>query len=480
MLEEELRASIEQLSGGTLMPHGLESCGSRLSQGPGRLVSSGALPGTAAVALLLFGTRWASYLGYSPIFLTDLLICGGVTLLLCGWRGTGPSPPRATHFPGLAVSLFLGFVLMRSPWPGDLFTQTWARDLAPFLYSSLAFVGAAAYARSDAVSRRRTETIFTVALIGHLTWSLLISYNIILNANLPSVPGSNVSFLSIRTDVDMVMLGVLAGLMLRRLVLGKGNLSSALCLGLIGLSLTRSDFSSRAGLIAMTICLAIAFITSVNHITRASRQLLWLSAIPVVFLMGALWLYRSPAGERLLATLGLQVSSDAAASALGTEEARRIAWQQVIDWTFENPVRALVGSGFGNDFLLDSGAVQILAGTDWTGVRSPHNWVVGNLARLGTVGAILTLLVVVILIAKIVMLSNEIGKSELLLVAAMTTISLVLTSFIGVVLESPFGAVPFWWFYGILMSAPSRNSSWSSLTLWKISSRIRGTGVGAP
>jgi O-antigen ligase len=122
----------------------------------------------------------------------------------------------------------------------------------------------------------------------------------------------------------------------------------------------------------------------------------------------------------------------------------------VIDWTNEEPVRQLVGSGFGNDFLAESGTKAFLEGTTYTNVRSPHNWFVGIYARMGLVGLALALAVIGQAGWAVWKNRRRIGADPVLAISALVIASILPVASLGVVLEAPFGAVPFFWALGVI------------------------------
>ena len=110
------------------------------------------------------------------------------------------------------------------------------------------------------------------------------------------------------------------------------------------------------------------------------------------------------------------------------------------------------GAGMGIDFLAASGTLQYLEGTDYIGVRSPHDYFVGSFARLGLIGLGLLLAVVLSLIRRAYSFRKRIADDELLTFAALTVFAILSVASFGVVLEAPFGAVPFWWAAGLLLA----------------------------
>ncbi|NHC16567.1 O-antigen ligase family protein, partial [Motilibacter deserti] len=137
-------------------------------------------------------------------------------------------------------------------------------------------------------------------------------------------------------------------------------------------------------------------------------------------------------------------------AASGTVDARRQAWDAVLDWTDEKPGRVVTGAGFGPDFLARSGAAAQLEGTTYDDVRAPHDYPINTYARMGLVG--LAALAWVLAAA-----AWRGGRSlrrhpgiEALLPALVATV-LFVPALVGVILESPFGAVPFFWAVGALL-----------------------------
>ena len=116
-----------------------------------------AVSGTFAVCLLLAGTKWASYLGSAPLFLTDTLLALAVFHHLASHQQAGAAPGALRRpFVGL------GWVLALVAWAVFRFVGgvradlDVLRDVAPYLYPVVAFLAASSVARSSVDSRRRT------------------------------------------------------------------------------------------------------------------------------------------------------------------------------------------------------------------------------------------------------------------------------------------------------------------------------------
>lgn len=414
-----------------------------------------AITGTIAVALLLAFTRWGSYIGFAPLFLTDVLIALAVVDRMVGNTVSGPRPLKEGHrsTPGLLLSLFIGFVALRGLMSVEhIFTMDWIRDLVPFLYIALAFASASALARADNREQLKTVKCLWWALLAHLFWVAFVVFSGINTGSLPSFPRAAVPILTLRPDVDVAVLGITAGLLVRRILLGHRRKTSLLLLALTLAAVTQ--FATRAGLISVALCMVAALVITYSSLPKgAATRTMVVLLFPVLLTVGLAGLAQTTAGERLVAsTLGLGGSAAHEVSAQGTQRAREMSWEGIIDWTMEDPVRALVGSGFGNNFLDQSGVLQFLQGTDYEGVRSPHNWLVGVFARTGIVGVTLATSVLLVLVRSVVRARRSIGGNELLMVASLIVLAFIPIALLGVVLESPFGAVPFWWAAGIVLS----------------------------
>lgn len=294
------------------------------------------------------------------------------------------------------------------------------------------------------------------ALLVHLGWVSAVVLGGIPSGGFPRMPNSDVAFLSVRSDVDMAFLGLVAALILRRIIRNECNR----VWGIIGLLLavaTAASLHSRAGLISLAVALVISYWLAYSTANKG-RHVAMTMAVPVILAVSIAGLAQTTPGERLLASISsTSTGSLNEQSARGTERARELTWSGVTEWTLEDGSRTVFGSGFGNDFLEESGVKQYLEGSEYVDVRSPHNWFVGIFARMGVVGLGLTVAVLAAAAAIVVRNRRQINEDELLTTATLGAAVLIPVGTLGVVLESPFGAIPFWWFLGILFSVRALN-----------------------
>ncbi|MDX6359584.1 MAG: hypothetical protein QOH37_2638, partial [Nocardioidaceae bacterium] len=334
-------------------------------------------------------------------------------------------------------------------------SQVWLRDGVPYLYGVLALVSASSLARATPASLERTMTWVWRALVFHLVWVTavgVVGSGSTWDNPRPFMGGGIFAF---RPDVDTAIMGVTAGLMLRRLLLRQGWFLPLCGLVMVGFALTNA--ATRAGYIAVMLCLALGFglAYAAGH-NKGIRRAAIVVLVPLFVVGGWETLSATTAGDRLLATVNAPGAPGAnsvdSASALGTANARKKVWRGVISWTKESQSRELFGAGMGVDFLAESHTLQYLEGTTYQNVRSPHDYLIGSFARLGLVGVGLLLLLVLRLVQQIFRFRRRIAQDELLTFAAMLVVALFVVASLGVVLEAPFGAVPFWWAAGILLA----------------------------
>ena len=127
---------------------------------------------------------------------------------------------------------------------------------------------------------------------------------------------------------------------------------------------------------------------------------------------------------------------------------RIIWWRDVIDETLStSPV---FGLGFGSDLTSRFLADYDLLGDETFAARSPHSVVVTVFGRMGTVG-LLAWLAVVAGIARMVWRLFKAGDPDDLGLASIVCVILI-SACVGVVLESPMGAVIFWTAAGLANS----------------------------
>lgn len=392
------------------------------------------LPLSGMAILLAFmidvaGAKWGSYIRVpgSPVFLADLLlvlgVVGGVRAsLISSARGLGLS---------LAILIFVGFQVLRVLGSG-VDTMLVLRDVAPLLY--LALVPAIAAALRPLPDAALLRCVRFAATIMGLTVGLRATGVLAPVELLPQVFGY--PLFGPRQDAEAVALG------LGVLAFGTwpGLRSHRSMQGL--LAIAGAVNYSRAGLIAVAVCVAVALWRERKAARRPGAVVAAVLAIPV--LAGAVLVVPSPllGADQLEALQRLTQTS----SETGTTRARLIAWQLMLTHVSEQE-RWVAGFGPGTSPVLQSGAVVYLSGRE--DVRAAHNWAVTAIAYLGVSGLVLWCVV----IARHLVVGTRGGNYTF----AFTGVCLYLiTGLVGVMIESPFGSLPLAVLLGWLGSRSSR------------------------
>ncbi len=414
------------------------------------------LVGTFVVAFILASSRWGTNIGVSVLFISDVLIAFSLVHLFLT-RSLRGNPGKDSRFSLVTplFGVFFAFVLFRFVLAiGQSDIIDWLRDGVPFVYGIMAFVSAASLVRSCEATRASTVRVFRWALTIHLLWVAAVGFSGNGNGFDFLGPLSSAPVFQIRPDIDVALMAVAAGLNLRQFILGRSRFWNAAGIVLV-IAVVFTATGTRAGQIALLLCLAGSFIATYAASSKLrNKQMLMVIAVPAVLAVVLVALPSTTAGARLVSTIAPALSGGTAAevNAAGTTRARELTWNMVISWTNEEPVRAVVGSGFGNDFLSESGALSNLEGTRYTDVRSPHNWFVGIYARLGILGCALAVLWCMQLLAIIWRRRALVGSDDLLTMSSLTVLAILPVATLGVVLEAPFGAIPFFWAAGVVMS----------------------------
>ncbi|MFD7322527.1 O-antigen ligase family protein [Streptomyces sp. NPDC059875] len=399
------------------------------------------IAGVVVVAVMLTGGRWLSHMRVGPLYIGDILLAAAFLHTLL-WIPLSRKRHQHIHGPGIALGLLLlvtGAHLLTVQ--GDL--RTAARDAAPFAYAAIAYLSAGSYQRVSERGRQRTVRLLHGALVLHLAWMIVATLAPAFVATLPEVGRTRV--FEIRTDFDVAVLGVLAGMSILRIRRGRVWLHASLAAAALVTGLAQVN---RAGLFSCCACVLVATLFRAGKNGRITPRAVLLSA--TALLTVAVALPMSPAGQRLLALSTATTAGPDVLHAQGTKRARLFAWERVVTYTLDDSTRTAVGVGFGPDFLQESdGDLPIGRGT---GVRSPHNYLITVFARLGIVGVVLIVSTLASLLIITIRTVRRGPPDELTSLCVLLVISLLIVALLGVILESPFGAAPFFWAAGILLA----------------------------
>jgi O-antigen ligase len=411
-----------------------------------------ALAGTMAVLLGLAGGKWGAYLGRPPVFPIDVLLVLAGGHAMVGWL-LDPAPgPAARWWPGWALTAFVGYPLARF-LAGPDHSLTAIRDLAPYGYGLVGFLVARSTVGGGGAIRRRTLRLVDAALLFHLAWVALVLARPELPARLPLINAEQqLHLFDLRYASDGTVVGVTAALYFLRLIRDGGRRNLLILLAALAEVLT---MASRASLLSTAVALAITFwlgcVRADQSVRARRRRLMLLALLPFGLVLAAVLVPHTTPGSKLLAGLGVtQAISPEDQVGLGTSAGRDRAWRSITDYVARTGHRGL-GVGFGPDYLAASGARRPLGNSDL--LRLPHSFVIGTYARLGLVGVVLLAWLVLALVSAMIRLRRRLGGDDLLVLAAVLPIAFLISGAVGVQIESPFGAVPFYWCLGLLLPA---------------------------
>jgi O-antigen ligase len=393
---------------------------------------------TSLALWLLVAGRWGSYVGLQSrsVYLTDVVLIAVAALLLTSvrWSEGIRSLRRAPLLVWLCGALLVVATARLAFSSGS--PMMVLRDYAPYGYAGVALL---AFLAPPARWERATGIVLG-ALAVHTLLVANAVWSIVPPESLPMI--GRVHLLSIRPDFDSAVCGVTAAAALYVAIHrrpGRETRVALMLLAAISLAAVLTQ-ASRGGLLAAV--LTVIAVLAVSTWERArTRPVVLASGLMVMLVVAIGVLAWTTPGQRLADG----ITGDGGAA--GTINARQLAYERVVEYTADRPERIAVGVGFGPDFLTESGALLPLAGTDYEGVRSPHNYLLGTWARLGLAGLLLAAAIMTVGVVAAVRALRE-PPTALTVVAAGCLIALPLVAMLGVVLESPFGAVVYFWAIG--------------------------------
>lgn len=388
-----------------------------------RLLKVAQLFALISLGIPLAAGKWGSYIGFynQGIFLGDFFLFSAclITLIIA---------PRIIldNFALLSsVWIFIIIQFMRNP---NLGNAEKIRDLVPYIY--LGFYQPIAYL-CKSIGFKHLLKVVRIATIFHLAWTSAISLGILKPFTLPFFFGMPVFTTRWDQTGYVIAIGLVAWSGYSKYQV-KGN--NMVRFGFLLLTLTQG---SRAGLLAFVAALLWIFLKSViwektRNEGKKDTFLRFLLAFGVVALLLLPSFIRFLPENSVLGRIGvLEISESARANASGTANDRRIAQQKLLNWVKFIDKTAL-GVGPGVEMVYESGAFINLSGS--IEVRSPHSWPVGAIARFGIFGFFFWILLIYLI--------SRFKFSDIKYPEFSWTLSILLTSLVGVIIESPFGSLP--------------------------------------
>jgi hypothetical protein len=408
----------------------------------------------ALLALVLMGYaldgRGFAYLGFPPIFVGEIALLTGVVAF-----GLAPRWRSLLAMPVVWVLLaFCGWGLLRTlPFVGEYQIDA-LRDAVVWGYATFAVVVAALLiaepARLPMLLRwygRFIPVFLTVIPF------VCIAYRFYW-PELPRWPWAEVPIIFVKEADAMVHLGGIVAfwvLVSSRRVPLKWLVMMTICVGFTAV-IDRSGF------------LAFAAVLGICTLARPRSVVLW-KMLTVVILAGMmLWAtsfrYAIPGGkgrevsvDQFITNLA-SVTGDAGSDGLdSTKEWRLQWWGTIVDYTLHGPY-FWGGKGFGVN-LADDDGFQVGNHT----LRSPHNFHMTVLARMGVVGAVLWIALLVawaITVMREYVISRRAGErtwSGVFLFVAAFWLAFLINGAFDVYLEGPPGGIWFWSVFGLGLGA---------------------------
>lgn len=404
----------------------------------------GIFPGIWAI----IGSRWGSYLPREPFFLSDFLIL----VLILSTATSARERNRKKSFS--LYSVFAWFLLLQltlSNWTEPLIVL---RDFIPYFYILISPLITLRMLNAPDKIMHKICLILEWSLTFHAVWTLISFFFPSFISALPVTSASqNINLFSIRPDFDALLISVFIALVILKKIHVIGSRMKYLIafFGFIFIAMQ----NNRASFISLTFLVLLSIRIRLSQQARADRRLIFrifilsLAAI-LVFVISQISI-----GHKFLGTFKFYSQESAYMTGAGTASARLEAWKMVIRYTNSSERNILLGVGFGTDYLQDSGALRALVNStegSRTKPRQPHNYWLNSYARMGIIGTSIICLIFYrgIRIA-FKTLNNLSAHLDVNVMASLIIIGLIPIASLGVVLESPFGALAASLSLGILL-----------------------------
>ena len=382
-----------------------------------------------AIFLTLSTGKWGSWIGVpnSPFFLIDLIVIFASLLSLLKMLKNHAS--ISLYSPVLIFFMTLQIVINQ-----EYSIVTKIRDISPFIY--LFLVPFLAYSLNTV----SFSAVIKVLRYGSLT-NLLLFYLTTLGLLTPfdcgAICGTNIFYYRADHVGLVACIGLMAWSSFTRHELRSRPLIQILFA--MGILINQS----RAGVIGMLLVILFFLLPQFrlnpkrNQIKTRTASFLILG-LPTAAIILSSNLINVTGFERFTQE---SVSQQISGKTDGTTRARVIAQGLLLDHVFNERKQFVWGVGAGAEMVRDSKAFRYLSSA--ADVRAPHNWFVGLLARYGIIGFLLWFFIFV----KYYSIPREKNSDSLLI--KVSILSVLVFSAFGVMMESPFGALPFAYFLAI-------------------------------
>ena len=376
------------------------------------------------ISLSIAGGRWGSWMGIPSrnVFIIDLL------LVLCVFW----SFKNRFISIDLLVAFFLGiYIVSQIIIYGEYSKSVVLRDLAPFIYL---FIFVCLRSSALIIPHKLLFKYLRIATLFSLTWNLGRSLGVVGEFNISGLTG--VPVFSERSDQFgfVACIGIIVWTEKKFSYLFRPTARNIIVLLFL---LTVSLLPGRAGGIASLLSLIYLLVS--RDLNKQGNRILARRAIYgliTVVLLGGIISNIFPDSSSLKRSGVIQGTESSRISGQGTINARIEAQKLVLKWTFENELEVF-GAGPGREIVLESGAYKWLSGS--VDVRQPHNWWVSLFSRFGFFGFFYWTFMVIYYL-------KPLKRANLMQPRIFILGAILITSTFGVILESPFGLIPFYFF----------------------------------
>lgn len=376
-----------------------------------------------ALGLSLATGKWGSYVGFttSSIFVIDLIFLTGCLKTLLNKK------TYDLWFICYTLPIFLFILIWIFNSSANSFVLV-VRDLSPFVY--LLFLPMVKTALQN-VKFSQIINILRIASLFHLFWLIPKSIGVL---NPIVLPISTIPIFADRYDHSglVMAIGIYAWSSFEKHEI-KANFFVMSCMFLgAGLGYSRAGFIATLMMIGL---LLIQRLKSPDVDTKRNVRNFLILGTGLLILISLLSAIDIPKiSNSAIARLGLFSSSEMTVNqAAGTIRGRNNARELLLNWLTSND-KLIGGAGPGTEIVSLSGALAYLSGNE--SVRSPHNWFLTLLGRYGLFGITFWLLLYFWPLRKLR------TKDDLYFMSSSISIIILITSLMGVIIESPFGSMP--------------------------------------
>ncbi len=384
--------------------------------------------------------RWGSYLPKEPIFLSDILLA---MAFFTSFR-LKVNKMQKISITRYAFYALITWVLIRAMFSFKEIDINFIRDFAPYAYLFYIFPLRKLWTNINHDQKKKIQKWLIRAFIFHFIWTSIVLIFPLTLSYLPYINESqDIKFLTVRPDFDATLMAITGYLAAKKYIVSNSLINTAIIFLCSIFIVSQGNRSSFISFVVIALMLVLEKIIKSSSAEK-SIVIFILSAIIVALFLNLV--SDTKVGRKFIGTISVfseQSGSTNNIDGFGTANARMKSWRLIFTYIDADPAKKIFGVGFGPDFMADSGALRALVASEEgsrTLPRQPHNYAINTYARLGIIGFTLYFLVFISLIG--ISLKNLYrSEVDLTVLCSLVFIALVPISLLGVVAESPFGAI---------------------------------------